>query len=256
MKSQILFLIVLLILISSCTSNKQLIYLNDANQWNKTKINLTHFENKIQIGDILKIDIKSVISEAALPYNSLKLQTNIQNIDILRLEGYLVDPSGYVHLPVLGGVIAFDLTSFDLERKIKKLLLENNHLVDPSVKIRRVNSKFTVLGEVKNPGTFNYFDEKITLFQALGYAGDLTVDGKRNDISLIREENGFRSIYKININSSEMLKESIYQIKNNDVIIVNPTFSKVKSAGFIGSPGSIASMASILLSITLLIINN
>jgi polysaccharide export outer membrane protein len=90
----------------------------------------------------------------------------------------------------------------------------------------------------------------------LGYAGDLTIDGKRKDVKLIREENGTREVYTIELTKAELLNSSTYFIKNNDVIIVNPSFSKVKSAGFIGSPASVASIASLLLSITLLITNN
>ena len=90
----------------------------------------------------------------------------------------------------------------------------------------------------------------------MGYAGDLTIDGKRKDVKLIREENGTREVYTIELTKSELLNSSTYFIKNNDVIIVNPSFSKVKSAGFIGSPASVASIASLLLSITLLLTNN
>ena len=243
-------------LLSSCASKKQLTYLGDVSSWDKSKINFTNFKNLIQIGDILKIDVQSIVPEAALVYNMSLKSSSVQNIELLRLEGYLVDNFGHINFPIIGKIKVTNLSSSMLEEKLTVLLLDGKHLKNPSVKVRRVNSKFTVLGEVRNPGTFSFFDEQISLFQALGYAGDLTVDGKRNDISLVREENGFRTVYKIELTKSDLLNKSIYQIKNNDVIIVNPSYSKVKSAGFIGSPGSIASIASILLSITLIIINN
>ena len=124
-----------------------------------------------------------------------------------------------------------------------------------SRKNNSVNSKFTVLGEVRNPGTFSYYDRNLNIFQALGYAGDITITGKRKNITLIREENGMRKVYDISLSKSELLNKPYYLIKNNDVIMVKPNFSKVKSAGFIGSPASIASVASLLLSVTLLILN-
>ena len=101
------------------------------------------------------------------------------------------------------------------------------------------------------------FNEKfITIFQALGYAGDLSISGKRKNITLIREVDGIRTTLKVDLTDQEIFNSPSYYIKNNDVLIVNPSYSKVKSAGFIGSPASIASLASLLLSITLLIINN
>ena len=148
-----------------------------------------------------------------------------------------------------------EMSTSQLEERINQLLLEGGHLTNSTVKARRVNSKFTILGEVKQPGTFSYFDENINLFQALGYAGDLTINGSRKNITLIREENGVRVVYKIALTNSNLLDKPYYQIKNNDVIIIEPNFSKIKSAGFIGSPASIASISSILLSITLLILN-
>ena len=255
-KNSLTSLIMMLFLLSSCTSKKQLTYLGDADSWVKNKINLSNFKSIIEIGDILKIDVQSIVPEAAIVYNLTVSSGSMQNLELLKLEGYLVDNSGFINFPVLGKINVSDLSTFSLEKKLTSLLSNGEHLKNPSIKVRRVNSKFTVLGEVRNPGTFSFYDEKLNLLQALGYAGDLTVDGKRNDLSLIREENGYRTVYKVELTKSDLLNKSIYQIKNNDVIIVNPSYSKVKSAGFIGSPGSIASMASILLSITLLIINN
>ena len=118
-----------------------------------------------------------------------------------------------------------------------------------------INSKFTILGEVRNPGTFHYYDEELNILQALGYAGDLTIDGKRDDILLIRKSKDRYIHIKISLKDGKLLNSNNFYIRNNDVIIINPSFSKVKSAGFIGSPSSIASIASIILSASLLIIN-
>ena len=135
------------------------------------------------------------------------------------------------------------------------MLLKDGHLSNAVVKVRRLNSKFTILGEVRNPGTFSYFDEKINIFQALGYAGDLTINGKRQEITLIREINGLKKVFEIELTSSNLLDKPYYYLKSNDVIIIKPNFSKIKSAGFIGSASSIASISSLLVSLTLLILN-
>ena len=250
------FYIFLISLFFSCSSKKNLVYLGDISM-NPTKLNEELLKNIIQPGDIIKIDVSSEIPEAAFPYNKISnSQMQAQNLDIIKLEGYLVSNSSTINFPVLGKLNVTGLSLFELENMISKLLFEGNHLANPSVKARRVNSKFTILGEVKNPGTFNYYDENLNVLQALGYAGDLTIDGKRSEITLIREENGLRKINKISLTSSKTLKSKYYLIKNNDIIIIHPNFRKVKSAGFIGSPSSIASVASLLLSITLLLINN
>jgi len=241
--------------LASCSKNSQLIYLKDSDN-DFDKVDYSNLKNSIETGDILKIDVQTIIPEAAIPYNSNITNTGtVSNLELLKLEGYLIDEFKMINYPVLGEINVQDLSLNQLEDKITQLLLEGGHLTNHIVKIRRINSKFTVLGEVQNPGTFSYVDEKLNLFQALGYAGDLTIVGKRKDITIIREENGLRKINKIDLTKLKFLSEPYYQIKNNDVIIVNPNFSKVKSAGFIGSPSSIASISSILLSITLLIIN-
>lgn len=246
------------IILASCSTKNQLIYLKDFDKQNTySKLDYSVLNNNIEVGDILKIDVQTIVPEAAIPYNKISTrQTQSQNLDLLKLEGYLVDDFKMINYPVLGKISVEGLSENQLESKITQLLLDGNHLTNPTVKVRRVNSKFTVLGEVRNPGTYSYFDKNLNIFQALGFAGDLTIDGKRKDITFIREENGNREVYKIELTKAELLNRPIYYIKNNDVLIVNPSFSKVKSAGFIGSPASVASIASLLLSITLLITNN
>ena len=251
------FFLFLLILITSCTSTNELIYLNNDfskknSSWSKELIK----DDYIQIGDILKIDVHSLSAEASIPYNKDPILNTINNADMLKLYGYLVSDSGYINFPVLGKIYVKNKMISSLENSLKNLLIENDHLKSPTVNIRRLNAKFTVLGEVKNPGTFNYYDDKLNIFQALGYSGDLTIFAKRNDVSLIRQKDGYEYVHKIKLTDKKLLNSSYYYIKNNDVIIVNPNYSKIKSAGFIGSPSSIASIASILLSVTLLLINN
>ncbi len=247
----ILFII---ILISSCSSKKQLIYLNDTPTQNfiKSKNNL---EYKINKGDILKIDIYTVVPEASQPYNNFQ-NNNLTNSELLPLEGYTVDSDFKINFPILGGINVENLTEATLAKKIRSLLISEGHLEDPHVIVKLVNSKFTVLGEVSKPGTYVHFNKNLNIFQALGYAGDLLITAKRKNITLIREENGLKKTFKLSLTKGELLNKPYYYIKNNDVIIVEPNFNKIKSAGFIGSPESIASIASLLLSITLLIINN
>ena len=248
------YLLLLSLILCSCSSKNQLIYLKDVSN-ESFSINKKGF-NKIEVGDILKIDVQSTVPEAALPYNNISSINNPnKTLSILLLEGYLVDNNNFIDFPILGKINTENHSINELEEKIKKILLDGKHLVSPTVKVRKLNSKFTVLGEVRNPGTFNFYEDNINIFQALGYAGDLTIEGKRDNILLIRQEKGLNITYKISLNDINLLKQKQYNLKNNDVLIVQPNFSKVKSAGFIGSPASISSIASILFSATILIIN-
>ena len=249
-------LLISVFLLVSCSSNKDILYLNDSRNLS-TSIIQTQYDNTISIRDILKIDVSTLIPDASVPYNKVSGINYVQkDLTNLRLDGYLVDNDYNINFPILGKINVQNLDLNELAEKIRVILLNDNHLLNPTVNVRRVNSKFTILGEVANPSTFSFFDDRINIFQALGYAGDLTIDGKRNKIKLIRENNGIRKIYDIELNSSEIINQKYYYIRNNDVIIVSPSFSKVKSAGFIGSPSSIASISSLILSITLLLINN
>ena len=254
MKKKILITVCLLT-IFACTSKRNITYLNGVEKYPNTDISKQKTPYTIQPDDILRIEIRSMVPEAAIVYNRIPFQINTTlNVDLLQLEGYLVSNDYTINFPVLGK-LEVKGTTLELEKKITKLLLDGEHLVSPTVSVRLLNSKFTVLGEVSKPGTFTFIENNLTLLQALGYAGDLTISGKRKNITLIREINGIRSVKKLDITSKDILNNSAYYIMSNDVIIVNPNYNRIKSAGFIGSPQSIASISSILLSITLLIIN-
>tara|TARA_B100000214_G_scaffold374820_1_gene358775 strand:- start:7900 stop:8691 length:792 start_codon:yes stop_codon:yes gene_type:complete len=256
------FSILIVCFLASCSSKNQLVYLGDYDRYSQKNIEhssvlTTKNSYEIQIGDILKIDVSSMIPEAASIYNkSYKRVQNTPNLQAMILDGYRVNDSCEIIYPVLGVLDVKNLSLQELEKQISNLLVDGGHLKNPTVKVSRLNFKFTVIGEVNSPGTFSSLDENINLFQALGYAGDLNINGKRKDVILLREEKGLQKIYNVNLTKSDIIKKPYFYIKNNDVIIVEPNFSKVKSAGFIGSPASIASISSLLLSITLLLINN
>ena len=250
-----MFFIVGLFLLSACSSKRNITYLNGVNEYANTDISKQKVPYTIQVDDVLRIEIHSMVPEAAIVYNRIPQNTNATtNLNLLQLEGYLVSSDYSINFPVLG-TLDVKGSTLELEKKITKLLLEGGHLVSPTVSVRLLNSKFTVLGEVSQAGTYTFLDRNLTLLQALGYAGDLTIDGERKDITLIREINGIRSARQLDITSKDILDNSAYYIRNNDVIIVNPNYRRIKSAGFIGNPQSLTSISSILLSITLLIIN-
>ena len=144
-------------------------------------------------------------------------------------------------------------TTKDLENYLKKRLQSEGYLINPNVSVRLLNAKFTILGEVNKPGTYTFTEKNISLLQAIGMSGDLTIDGNRKDVIIIREINEERISTTLDLTSSKWLNTSYQNIHPNDVIIVNPNSKKVTSAGLIGNLSSMLSIASILLSTIILI---
>jgi len=253
-KTNFLLVTVLGLLLSSCVSNKDLLYFGDANMSQSTPINYT--SNTLQLNDILDIKIGALVPETAIPYNSQTINNlgpQIQNIEVLKLQGYLVGTDGSIVLPILGKIEVVNKSIASLEQELISILEDGQHLVSPSVSVRLLNAKVTILGEVGRPGTYTFTEQFISLPQALGYAGDLSINGKRTDILLIREQQGERRISQIDLTTTNWMNNPEYRIMPNDVIVVNPNNAKVKSAGIIGNASTVVSIVSVLLSITILL---
>jgi polysaccharide export outer membrane protein len=157
-----------------------------------------------------------------------------------------VPVDGTISLPILGDIVVTNKTIIEIQNDIQKTLEEDGHLLNPTVVVRVLNAKVTILGEVASPGTYSYTEQFITLPQALGYAGDVTIGANRKEIWLIREEEGARQYYKIDLTKTDWFDTPAYTIKQNDIIYVYPNEVKVKSAGYIGNTGTVLSVISIL----------
>lgn len=242
------------LLLAACSSKKDILYFQNQGSYNAKKIDYS--EQKIQPNDILKIEVGSLIPETAIPYNKpIVSNSPSTSLELLQLSGYKVSTANEIELPILGKISVDKMTLSELEKKIKTMLVDGNHLDKPTVTTRILNSKVTVLGEVKRPGTFNIIEPRTTIMQILGFAGDLTINGQRDDLLLIREIDGERKIIHIDLTDISVVDQPYYEIQSNDVIVVQPNYSKVKSAGFIGSPGTIVSVASLIISLTILFTN-
>lgn len=241
-----------LFFLCSCVSKKELLYLQDIQALNNSKV--LSSKNSLQENDILKIDVTSLEMEASIPYNKVSTVNNFGNsLQLLQLNGYLVSTNKTINFPVLGEISVAEKTSQDLEEYLKNLLEAGGHLINPNVTVRLLNSKVTILGEVRNPGTFTFTEKNISLLQALGLAGDLTIDGNRKNIIVIRESNGQRTTTNIDLTSASWLSSLYQNIQPNDIIIVSPNSKKVTSAGLVGNISTVLSIASILLSTIILI---
>jgi polysaccharide biosynthesis/export protein len=245
----------LLLLLQACVSKKEILYLQDIDSNPAHEVILN--SNTLQPNDILKIDVSALMLEAALPYNKISptgLQTNT-DIEMLKLNGYLVSDNKTINFPVLGELSVANKNTTDLEVDIKNRLETGGFLLNPSVTVRLLNAKVTILGEVKKPGTFTFTENNMSLLQALGLAGDLTINGNRKDVILIRESDGERTSTHINLTQTDWLNGQYQNIQPNDVLVVNPNGAKVKSAAFFGNASSFVAIASLLIS-TAVLINN
>lgn len=248
----ILIIIIATLLLNSCANKKDILYLQNAEAYNNSAIKYS--SPAIQPNDILKITVGTLESDASIPYNrSTYGPSEGGNVGAMQLEGYMVTEDHTINFPVLGEISTIEKTPLQLQNLITNLLEDGGHLKNPTVNVRVLNSKVTVLGEVNGPGTFMFTEQNISLLQALGYAGDLTINGKRDDILIIREANGLRQITHVDLTSAQLLDSPFFNIKSNDVIIVNPNEPKIKSSGFVGNIGSLISVISILLSTIILI---
>ncbi|MCA0132436.1 polysaccharide biosynthesis/export family protein [Winogradskyella alexanderae] len=248
----LLLMVLVAIIINSCASKKDIFYMQDAADVAEQTV--TYVSSKIQPNDILKITVESTFPEAALPYNRVSSQGQIvNNIQILQLDGYLVSTESTISFPVLGTITTANKTTEELEGHIEELLVSGGHLNQPTVNVRLLNAKVTILGEVNKPGTYNFTEQNITVLQALGYAGDLTINGRRDDVLLTREVGGNRRVTHLDLTSAEFMNGEFYFIKPNDVIVVNQNKPKVTSSGYISDFGVILTIASLALSVAVLL---
>lgn len=239
--------------LQSCSSKKDILYLNIPPSLAENNFSWT--ELYIQPNDILSVKITADNAELAAPYNLSIQQNNTGQANALLMQGYLVSNEGNINMPVVGMLKVAGLTINQAEMFVQKNLIDKGLLKNPVVICRLVNAKFTVLGEVKTPGTFTFYENNLTLLQALGLAGDLTINGVRKKITIIRTENGKQSYATIDLTKNDWFKSPYYFVKPNDVIVVDPNIAKVKSSGIIGNPGNLISVISVLLSSIILIKN-
>lgn len=252
MKKIIFPMMLLLLFLQSCSTKKQMLYLQDLDNYSNST--LTYTTTKIQPNDILKIDVSDLNPVVAAPFN-INLGSNAQSsVEMMKLTGYLVNPQGNITMPILNEINVGGLTPTNVEIKIKDRLITEGYLVSPTVLVRVLNNKFTILGEVKSPGVIPFTEESISVLDAIGLAGDLTYSGIRKDVMLIREVDGKRLVYHIDLTTASWMSDPNYRIRQNDVIMVKPNKLKANSGGLIKDPLQVISLVASLVAVVLLII--
>ena len=208
----------------SCVPNRKLNYVQESREMTEQQRQNLYFidesiDNTIRPGDELYIRVTSA-DESQTSFN----QNRLQNYGDASVLSYTVDPAGNVKLPYIDRIKLTGLTLNEASDRIEEEL--SQYLLYPSVFIRYINNKVTILGEVGNPGVYIFNYKNINILQAIGYANDISIFGNRKNVLIIREEGDHRSRYFVDLTSDELLASEFYMIKSNDVIYVEPLRSK------------------------------
>jgi polysaccharide export outer membrane protein len=231
MYKNFIFGLIFLAAISSCVNSKKSVYFYKQED-GKIASQYENLEPVIQKNDLLSISISSLNPNASLLFNSPNTNTTqIASVsgDHLQAQGYLVDQEGFIQFPILGNIKAEGLTKKDLKVTLANQITSRKLLIDPIVNIRYLNYKVSVLGEVEHPAVYTIPNEKVTILEALGLAGDITIYGKRDNVLLIREENGEKVLKRLDLTNSDIFSSPYYYLKSNDIVYVEPNKSKIAS---------------------------
>ena len=241
-------------LTTSCVSRKKIAYFQGLEAVQNQQTDTAEKNIQIQPGDLLNIIVSAPELQAAQPFNNFKPTPGMgqgsgggNNSEPL---AYLVDKDGTITFPTLGNMDVSGMTGKELEAKLEKQL--TSFLQDPVVTVRVENFQITILGEVGNAGTFQIENDDISLPQALGLAGDITLSGKREKILVVREVDGTRTHAYLDMTSAEVINSPFYYLKQNDVVYVEPIGPKIQTTSWLGTTASYLSIASVALSLIFL----
>jgi polysaccharide export outer membrane protein len=209
------FILLMLFSVSSCVDTRKAVYFNNLPE-GTVNGNTIIPEGLIQKNDLLGVSITSPVPEAFAPFNSGNSE-------------YFVNADSTIRLPVIGSIRAVGLTKDQLKDTILRTLRVRKLLVDPIVNVRFLTFRVTILGEVNGPKVISVPNEKISLLEAIGFAGDITFYGRKDNVLVIREENGKRVVKRIDMNSNDLFNSPYYYLKSNDIVYVEPNKAKLAS---------------------------
>jgi polysaccharide export outer membrane protein len=225
---------ILALFLFSCQSTKNVPYFQNVVDTGILKIPVaaSFREPTIQPDDILSISIFTIDPATSMVVNQLISQSlggiiSAGGTANPSATGFLVDKNGEIQLSVIGKVKLLGLTTLQARDLIQQIAAKSYN--QPNVQVRFSNFKITILGEVARPATYTVPNEKLTLLDALGLAGDLTIYGKRENVLLIRELAGEKQFVRLNLNSGELFNSQFFYLKQNDVIYVEPNKGKAAS---------------------------
>jgi len=228
-----LFAAILISSLASCTNTNNAIYFSGIRE-SEYSASTEDLEPVIQKNDLLSISVSSLNPEASQLFNvnsSNDFRGATASSTVAPATGYLVDQGGNIQFPLIGNIQAAGMTKKALKDSIEKELVRRRLLLEPSVDIRYLNYKVSILGEVARPSVLTVPNEKITLLEALGLAGDLTIFANRHNVLLIREEEGKKKLIRLDLTSDDLFTSPYYHLKSNDIIYVEPNKNKIAASG-------------------------
>lgn len=259
MKVKHLMALGLLVMIaSSCVTQKKMTYLQDASTSQAETIN-AQFESKSEIiirnGDAMTIFVTALDKEAVAPYNLPAVvftapgTTQVQTTPMLQY--YRVDNEGNVEMPVLGKIHVAGMKRTEVEEHIKGLL--EKQVLNPTVQVNLIGARVSVLGEVNRPGYVSISRDRMTILEALAAAGDMTVYGQRHNVLVTREVEGKIEMGRIDLRSTDLYASPYYYLQQNDVIYVSPNKVRVVNSAnaglWLSSISTIASAATVIVTV-------
>ena len=253
------YIVIIALTLLGCASQKDVAYFNGLNSGSADSINKRFnkiHEARICSGDMLSITVTGLDPLAVAPFNLPLVSYATPGTDQLysapTLQSYLVDINGDINFPVIGTIRLAGLSKSQAIKLINDQL--SPYLKNAIVTIQFMNYKITVLGEVLKPGQYPISNERVTVLDALGLAGDMTIYGKRNNVLITRENNGKLEFVRLNLNTDEVFKSPYYYLQQNDVIYVEP--NSVKSVAsqnttlYLSAASTIATVVAVIYSIT------
>ncbi len=248
------FLLLFLIAVfTSCSTKKEILYFRDAEKLENMKTAM-EFEPVFEVNDIIHIKVTSLNEEVVKPF---QMQTGgsqssggggQQNPALM---GYLVDIDGNIQFPVLGKIEVAGKSRSELESILTEKI--HDYVTDAVVAVRLLNFRVIVLGEAGSETVVDVENERISVPELIASVGGITYDGKRDNILVIREVDGVKSIGRVDMTNADVFKNPFFYLKQNDIVYVEPTYRKVKSAGFITSYTGLISLATTIFGIVVLI---
>lgn len=265
MKKVILFTYTILftiIALNSCAPKQELNYMKNIDEL-ATEASIKNASSMIQPGDQLSIMITADDMEVVAPfnqnitnsdnpnYNSINGSSNMFKTNVSQNPTYVVKEDGTINFPILGVLDTTNKTKDEFAKYLQERM--KKYVVNPIINVNIINFKVTVLGQVNRPATYTVPDGQATLLTALGLAGDLTKYGERNNVLVVRNENGQITKTRIDLTRADFINSPFYQIKQNDVIFVSGNPTVTKTSRLDPNAGIYISVASIVVTILALV---
>ncbi len=239
------------LLVTSCASKKDIVYFQDAGNY-ETIVSDNTQNNAFKVNDVIGINVSTLDPTASVPFNLIMGVRTEGNFGQPQQLDYIVDKNGDIDFPVLGAVKVLGLNPQQTKELLKEKL--KPYLKDPIINIRLRNFRVTVLGQVNRPGTYLVNGEQITVLEAIGLAGDINIKGKRDNVLLVRDFNGTKVYKRIDLTSKDVLSSDAYYLTQNDIVYVEPNQSAISQSTLDNRAGLIVSIASLLITTSVILI--